>query len=140
MLAVPTINSCSFDITFQDPDYKTDYIKIQTDYKMNTNLKVHKLVHKLFLTKNGVKKMTEMILKWNPAYGKYGAVYQGKWYREWLPTQQEMCVNGGDCTLQFRFENKLNHGFYVTSDHELVLDGLVVDLPFDPNLVINIVY
>ena len=56
MLAVPTINSCSFDITFQDPDYKTDYIKIQTDYKMNTNLKVHKLVHKLFLTKNGVKK------------------------------------------------------------------------------------
>lgn len=56
MLAVPTINSCSFDITFQDPDYKTDYIKIQTDYKMNTNLKVHKLVYKLFLTKNGVKK------------------------------------------------------------------------------------
>ncbi|MGO4925359.1 hypothetical protein ACTQ44_10650, partial [Ligilactobacillus ruminis] len=53
-MAVPTINSCSFDITFQDPDYKTDYIKIQTDYKMNTNLKVHKLVHKLFLTKNGV--------------------------------------------------------------------------------------
>lgn len=84
--------------------------------------------------------MTEMILKWNPAYGKYGAVYQGKWYREWLPTQQEMRVNGVDCTLQFRFENKLNHGFYVTSDHELVLDGLVVDLPFDPNLVINIVY
>lgn len=49
-------------------------------------------------------------------------------------------MNGVDCTLQFRFENKLNHGFYVTSDHELVLDGLVVDLPFDPNLVINIVY
>lgn len=84
--------------------------------------------------------MTEMILKWNPAYGKYGAVYQGKWYREWLPTQQEMRVNGVDCTLQFRFENRLNHGFYVTCDETIMLDGLQVDLPFEPHIVQNLVY
>ena len=51
MLAVPTINSFFHGITFQDSDYKTDYIKIQTDYKMNTNLKVHKLVHKFIFGK-----------------------------------------------------------------------------------------
>jgi hypothetical protein len=55
MLAVPTINSFSHDITFQDLDYKIDYIKIRTDYKMNTNLKVHKLVHKFIFDKKGVK-------------------------------------------------------------------------------------
>lgn len=55
MLAVPTINSFSHDITFQDLDYKIDYIKIRTDYKMNTNLKVHKLVHKFIFDKKGAK-------------------------------------------------------------------------------------
>lgn len=82
--------------------------------------------------------MTEMILKWNPNYGKYGAIYHGKWYRKWLPTQQEMRINGVDCMLQFQPGSKLNHGFYVTCDHELTLDGLHVDLPFNPLHVTNI--
>lgn len=84
--------------------------------------------------------MTEMILKWNPDYGKYGAIFDGKWYRKWLPTQQEMSVNGVDCTLQFQSGSDLNHGFYITSDPEKLLDGLKVDLPFDPHVIRNIVY
>lgn len=82
--------------------------------------------------------MTEMILKWNPNYGKYGAIYHGNWYRKWLPTQQEMRINGVDCTLQFQPGIAFNHGFYVTCDHELTLDGLHVDLPFNPLHVTNI--
>ena len=81
-----------------------------------------------------------MILKWNPDYGKYGVIFDGKWYRKCLPTQQEMNVNGVDCTLQFQPGSDLNHGFYITSDPEKLLDGLKVDLPFDPFHVKNIVY
>ena len=81
-----------------------------------------------------------MLLKWNPNYGKYGAIYHGKWYRKWLPTQQDIRVNGVDCTLQFQPGSTLNHGFYVTCDHELALDGLQVDLPFEPHIVQNLVY
>ena len=84
--------------------------------------------------------MTEMILKWNPAYEKYGAIFDGKWYRKWIPTQQEMIVDGVDCTLQFQPGSDLNHGFYITSDPEKLLDGLKVDLPFDPFHIKNIVY
>ncbi|WP_233906452.1 hypothetical protein [Segatella copri] len=82
--------------------------------------------------------MTEMILKWNPKFEKYGAVWRGRWYRQWLPTQQEMKVQGVPCSLQFQPGIAFNHGFYVTCDHELTLDGLHVDLPFNPLHVTNI--
>lgn len=82
--------------------------------------------------------MTEMILKWNSKFEKYGAVWRGRWYRQWLPTQQEMRVQGVPCSLQFQPGSTFNHGFYVTCDHKLILDGLQVDLPFDPLHVINI--
>lgn len=84
--------------------------------------------------------MTEMILKWNPNFEKYGAIYHGEWYKKWLPTQQKMAVDGFDCTLQFQPGSKLNHGFYITSNPEKLLDGLKVDLPLDPHVVRNIVY
>ena len=60
--------------------------------------------------------------------------------QEMVPTQQEMSVNGVDCTLQFQSGSNLNHGFYITSDPEKLLDGLKVNLPFDPHIVRNIVY
>jgi hypothetical protein len=107
---------------------------------MTTKIKVHKLVHKLFLAKKRGEKMTEMILKWNPAYEKYGAIYRGNWYKKWLPTQQEMSVDGVKCTLQYRPDCDHCHGYYVTCDPEKILDGLQVDLPFEPHIVQNLVY
>jgi hypothetical protein len=34
------------------------------------------------------EKGTVMELRWNPKFEKYGAVWRGRWYRQWLPTQQ----------------------------------------------------
>ena len=84
-------------------------------------------------------KGTVMELRWNPKFEKYGAVWRGRWYRQWLPTQQEMKVQGVPCSLQFSSGLSENHGFYLLGLDACTLDGLMVELPFDPFHVVNLI-
>jgi hypothetical protein len=84
--------------------------------------------------------MTEMMLKWNEKEKCYGCVWNGKWYRRRLQAQQELKLNDVETTLQFDRSRMSNHGWYLYDYPDQGIDGLKVDLPFDPLVVRNIVY
>lgn len=81
--------------------------------------------------------MTLMMLKWNKQEKGYGCVWGGKWYRRRLPAQQELMFSTKKTTLQFdqsRPDNG-NHGWYLLDYPDQKIDGIIVDLPFNPRIV-----
>ena len=80
-----------------------------------------------------------MLLKWNEKEKGYGAWFKDRWYRSRLNAQQELKLNDVETTLQFDHSHILNHGWYLTDFENVKLEGLVVDLPFNPFRIVNLI-
>lgn len=85
--------------------------------------------------------MTKMVLKWNEKEKGYGAWFKDRCYRSRLNAQQELIVKTKKTTLQFDRSRALNgnRGWYLVDCEDVKLEGLVVDLPFDPFHVVNLI-